>query len=124
LNDGAGALLSQGEVDEDLHIVFANCCVNKAEKNCSTVKNEVTAVVWGIKHFWTYLYGRKFKVMSDHKPLTSIMNVKDLGPRLLRWHIQLEEYDCEFTNLERKTPMRMRCLGSVHLQKKAVNLMS
>jgi len=31
LNDGAGALLSQGEVDKDLHIVFASC-VNKAEK--------------------------------------------------------------------------------------------
>lgn len=98
MNDGAGALLSQGEVDKDLYIVFASCCVNKAEKNCSTVKSELTAIVWGIKHFWTYLYGRKFKVMSDHKPLTWIMNVKDLGPRLLRWHIQIEEYDCEIVH--------------------------
>ena len=33
--------------------------------------------------------------MSDHKPLTWIMSVKDPGSRLLRWRIQLEEYDYE-----------------------------
>jgi hypothetical protein len=95
LNDGARALLSQGEVYKDLHIVFASCCVNKAEKNCSKVEKELTGIVWGIKHFWTYLCDRKFKEVSDHKLPTWIMNVKDLGPRLLRWHIRLEEYDCE-----------------------------
>jgi hypothetical protein len=87
LNDGARALLSQGEVDKDLHIVFASCCVNKAEKNCSMVEKELTAIVWGIKRFLTYLYDRICKVISDHKRLTWIINVKDLSPRLLRWHI-------------------------------------
>jgi hypothetical protein len=51
--------------------------------------------VWGIKHFRPYLYGRKFKVVSDHKLLTWIMNVKDPESRLLRWRIQLAEYDYE-----------------------------
>jgi len=87
LNDSARALLSRVEVDKDLHIVFASCCVNKAKKNCSMVEKELTAIVWGIKHFWTYLYDRKCKVIGDHKALTWIINVKDLGPRLLRWHI-------------------------------------
>ena len=49
----------------------------------------------GVKHFRPYLYGRKFKVVSDHKPLTWIMSVKDPGSRLMRWRIQLEEYDFE-----------------------------
>jgi len=51
--------------------------------------------VWGIKHLRPYLYVRRFKVVSDHKPLKWIMNVKDPGSRLLRWRIQLEEYDYE-----------------------------
>ena len=34
-------------------------------------------------------------MMTDHKPLTWIMNVKDPGSRLLRWRIKLEEYDYE-----------------------------
>lgn len=33
--------------------------------------------------------------MSDQKPLTSIMRVKDLGFKLLMQQLQLEGYDCE-----------------------------
>jgi hypothetical protein len=53
------------------------------------------AIVWGIKHFRPYLYGRRFKIVSNHKPLTWTMSVKDPGSRLLRWRIQLEGYDYE-----------------------------
>lgn len=35
--------------------------------------------------------------MTDHKPLTWVMNVKDPGSRLLRWRICLEEFDYEIT---------------------------
>ena len=94
-NEGAGAVLSQGAVGKDLPIAYASRSFNKAEKNYSTVEKELAAIVWGIKHFRPYLYGRRFKVVSDHKPLTWIMNVKDPGSRLLRWRIQLEEYDYE-----------------------------
>ena len=44
--------------------------------------------------FRPYLYGRRFKIVSDHKPLSWIMSVKDPGTRL-RWRIKLEEYDYE-----------------------------
>ena len=53
----------------------------------------MAAIVWGIKHFRPYLYGRKFKVVSDHELLTWIMSVIGPGSRLLKWRIQLEEYD-------------------------------
>ena len=33
--------------------------------------------------------------MTDHKPLTWIVSVKDPGFRLLRWRLKLEEYDYE-----------------------------
>jgi hypothetical protein len=48
-----------------------------------------------VKHFRPYLYGRKFKIASDHKPLMWIMNIKDPTSRLLRWRVKLEEYDYE-----------------------------
>ena len=94
-NEGAGAVLSQGEVGKDLPIAFASRTFNRSERNYSTVEKELAAIVWGIKYFRPYLYGRKFKVLSDHKPLTWIMSVKDPGSRLLRWRIKLEEYDYE-----------------------------
>jgi hypothetical protein len=39
------------------------------------------------------MYGRRFKVVSDHKPVVGIMNVKDPGSRLMRWRIQSAEFD-------------------------------
>jgi hypothetical protein len=68
-NDGAGALLPQGEIGEDLPVAFASRSFNKGEKYYSTVEKELAAIVRGIKHFRVYLYGRRFKVVSDHKPL-------------------------------------------------------
>jgi hypothetical protein len=94
-NEGAGAILSQGEVGKDLPIAYASRSFNKAERNYSTTEKELAAIVWGIKHFRPYLYGRKFRVVSDHKPLAWIMSVKDPGSRLIRWRLQLEQYDYE-----------------------------
>jgi hypothetical protein len=93
-NEG-GAILSQGHIGKDLPIAYASRNLNKAEQSYSTSEKELLAIVWGIKHFRPYLYGRKFKIASDHKPLTWIMNIKDPGSRLLRWRIKLEEYDYE-----------------------------
>jgi hypothetical protein len=94
-NQGLGAVLSQGQIGKDLPIAYASRNLNNAEKNYTTSEKELLAIVWGIKHFRPYLYERKFKIASDHKPLVWIMNVKDPGSRLLRWRIQLEEYDYE-----------------------------
>jgi len=92
-NDGAGAVLSQGQIGKDLPIAYASRSFNKAGKNYSTVEKVLAAIVWEVKHFWPYLSGRKFKIMSDHKPLTWTMSFKDPGSRLMRWRIQLAEYD-------------------------------
>ena len=53
------------------------------------------AIVWAIKHFRPYLFGRKFIVVTDHKPLIWLFRVKDPGSRLLKWRIKLEEFDFE-----------------------------
>ena len=74
-NGGARAVLPQRQIGKELPI---------AEKNFSTVEKELAAILWGIKNFRPYLYGRKFKIVSDHKPLTCIMSVKDPGSRLMR----------------------------------------
>jgi transposase InsO family protein len=93
--EGLGAVLSQGEIGKDLPVAFASRTLNRAEKAYSTTEKELLAIVWGMRYFRPYLYGRKFMVVTDHKPLTWIMNVKDPGSRLLRWRIKLEEYEYE-----------------------------
>jgi len=90
-NRGLGAVLSQGPVGKDLPIAYASRSLNSAENNYTTSEKELLAIVWATKHFRPYLYGRRFKVVSDHKPLVWVMNFKDPGSRLMRWRIQLAE---------------------------------
>jgi len=55
----------------------------------------IIAIIWVTKHFRPYIYGTKFKVVTDHKPLICLLNVNDLDSRLIRWRLKLEEYDYE-----------------------------
>lgn len=92
-NFSIGSVLSQGKPPDDLPIAYASRTLNKAESNYSTTERELLAIVWSVKHFRPYLYGRKFVIVTDHKPLTWLFNVKDPGSRLVRWRLILEEYD-------------------------------
>ena len=118
--------MSQGHVGKDFSIAYASRSFNKVERNYRTGEKELAALVWQIKHFRPYLYGRKFKIVSDHKPLIWIMSVKDPGSRLLKWRMKLEENDYEIVVLLKylfKIQMRMYSLELVHSLKKVVILM-
>lgn len=88
-----GSVLSQGE--KDLPIAFGSRGLNNAEENYSATELEMLSIVWSVQNFRPYLYGRHFKIYSDHKPLTYIFSVKDPSSRLMRWRLKLEEYDFE-----------------------------
>ena len=90
-----GAVLSQGPVGSDRPIAYASRVLNRAEQNYSTTEKELLAIVWAVKHFRPYVYGVKFKIVTDHKPLTWLFSVNDPGSRLIRWRLKLEEYDYE-----------------------------
>lgn len=95
---GLSTVLSQGQIGKDLPIAYASRRLNSAESHYTTSEKELLAMVWATKYFRPYLYGRRFKIVSDHKPLVWIMNVKDPGSRLMRSRIQLAEYDFEIVH--------------------------
>ncbi|KAJ0173294.1 hypothetical protein K1T71_011470 [Dendrolimus kikuchii] len=90
-----GAVLSQGEIGNDLPIAYASRTLNKAEGNYSVSEKELLGVIYGTKTFRPYLYGRKFKIVTDHKPLVYLMNCKDPSSKLLRWRLKIEDFDYE-----------------------------
>ena len=62
------------------------------------LEKEAFSLIFGINKFHSYLYGRKFVLYTDHKPLTTILGPKQGIPplaasRLQRWALILAEYD-------------------------------
>lgn len=92
-NYAVGAVLSQGPVGKDRPIAYASRTLNKTEERYSTTEKEFLAIVWAVNHFRPYLHGRKFKMFTDHKPLTfSFTNAND---RIIRGKLALEEFNYE-----------------------------
>lgn len=67
------------------------------------IEREALAIVFGIKKFHQYLFGRRFSLLTDHRPLTLLLGPKRGIPvlaesRLQRWAIQLSayQYDIEY----------------------------
>ncbi|KAK9700413.1 RNase H-like domain found in reverse transcriptase [Popillia japonica] len=54
-------------------IAFASRSLTDSEKNYSQIDKESTAIVWELKKFFHYCYGREIILMTDHKPLTRIL---------------------------------------------------
>jgi len=114
-NDALGAILIQGEIGRDPPIAYASRTLSKAERNYPTVEKELLAVVWGCKHFRPYLYGRKFTVVTDHRPLVWIFNVKDPSSRLLKWRLKLEEYEYNIVYKRGSSNTNADALSRIHV---------
>lgn len=99
-NYAIGAVLSQGPIGSDRPVSYASRTLNESEINYSTIEKELLAIVWATKYFRPYLFGRKFKIVTDHKPLQWVMNIKEPNSRLTRWRLKLSEYD--FTVIYKK----------------------
>ena len=92
-NVAIGAVLSQGRIGSDLPIAYASRTLNTAELNYSTVEKELLAIVFGTNYFRPYLFGRKFTIITDHKPVEYLFNMKEPNSRLVRWRLKLQKFD-------------------------------
>ena len=90
-----GAVLLQADVNTgDLHVIeYMSHTLNVHQCNYSTVEKECLALVWAIQENRKLLYGQKFVVRTDHRPLQWLMTKKELTPKLTRWSLTLQEYD-------------------------------
>lgn len=98
--DRIGGVLSQGTIGKDLPVVYASRVLTKAERSYSIIENGLTAIVWACKQFRPYIWGRKFTIVTDHKPLTWIFKMKDPSSRIMQLKCKLEEF--EYTIIYRK----------------------
>ena len=84
------ALVQEGKV-----VAFASRSLTDTEKRYANIEREMLAVVVACDKFHSYLFGKRFIVESDHKPLEMIhlKNLTAAPPRLQRMLLRIQGYD-------------------------------
>lgn len=95
-NRGLGALLCQVDKEGNERLCIAlSRSLNAAEQNYCSWDGEMLAVVWAVQTLRPYLHGVRFKIITDHQPLTFLCHNTELRNKHARWALKIQEYDFE-----------------------------
>ena len=98
---GIGTVISHTLPDgSEKPVAYASRSLSSSERNYAQVEKEALSLIFGIKKFHQYLYGRKFTLFTDHKPLLAILGPKKAIPpmaasQMQRWAVLLSAYQYE-----------------------------
>ena len=91
---------SGSEIPKNLRpISYASKTLPTTESNYSNIENELLGLLFTVTHFKHFTYGRLVHVITDHKPLVSLLkkSLVDSSPRLTRMLVQLLDYTLDVT---------------------------
>ena len=97
---GLGAVISHEIDGQDQPVAFSSRSLSPAERNYAQVDREALAIIHGVRKFHQYLYGRRFVLWTDNKPLSHIVAPDKAIPnmaaaRIQRWCLELSAYNYE-----------------------------
>ena len=92
---GMGSVLAQLRNDNERPVAYFSKSFTKTERNYSVSEKELFAIVASMEHFKHYLFGKKFTVYSDHRPLSWLLKCDKPAQRLARWLMRIEHFDFE-----------------------------
>ena len=81
-------------MDGKEHVVaYASLALSKVERQYCVTWQEMLALVWAVKHFCAYLYGRPFTVRTNHQSLKWLQSFTEPEGQVAGWLEALAEYD-------------------------------
>ena len=69
---GCGGVLFHRIDNNDRPVAFALCSLSKRQKNYSQLDKEAVYIIFCLKLFHQFQYGRPFHIITDHKPLLQL----------------------------------------------------
>jgi len=85
---GVGAVNSHVYPDgHEKPVAFASRTLSKSEYNYAQLEKEALALIFGVKQFHQYLYARRFTLVTDHHPLTTILHPQKGIPSLVGYNV-------------------------------------
>ena len=83
---GIGAVLSQEQTDNQLHLVaYASRVLTSSERKYGVTELETLAVVWAISHYHHFLYGNSVTVYTDHTSVMAVLDSPNPTAKHARW---------------------------------------
>jgi len=90
-----GVVLGQ-HVDKKPHVIYyAGHTLNDVQLNYVVTEKDFLAVIFCFEKFRLYLIGSHVIVYTNNSALNNLLSKKDTKPRLVRWILLLQEFDCE-----------------------------
>ena len=76
--------------------------LNNHQRNYSTIEKECYALLVAIRSFSVYFGSSHVLVYTDHNPLVYLATMYLTDQKLMRWRLQLQEYDLEIVHRQGK----------------------
>ena len=115
---GCGGVLFHRIDNNDRPVAFASCSLSKCQKNYSQLDKEAFSIIFCLKRFHQFLYGRSFHIITDHKPLLQLLGEHKPVPvhtaaRLQRYSLILASYNYKLEFRSTKFHVDADCMSRV-----------
>ena len=97
-------------------MAFASRTLSVAEQNYAQVEREALDIIFGVKRFNQYLYGREFILVTDHRPFCKLFGHADgvrpvAAARMQRWALILSAYSYKIEYIAGSANLCADCLS-------------
>ncbi|XP_054288024.1 uncharacterized protein K02A2.6-like [Macrosteles quadrilineatus] len=118
---GLAAVLSHVTEGEEKPIAYGSRSLTVSERNYSQLDRESLAIIFGVSHFYYYLFGTHFTLVTDNAPISRIFQHNKALPqmtsgRLLRYASYLSGFNYTLKFKPGKENENVDCLSRAPLQ--------
>lgn len=121
---GVGAVLSHIYPDGTEWVIqYASQTLSETQKKYAQIDKDAYSIMFGVRRFYQYLYGNKFALITDHRPLVQIFSPSKSLPvysamKMQHYAIFLQEFNYTIRYRKSEDHGNADCLSRLPLKNK------